>query len=80
MWVLVPPPGLSTAPFVGLSLAFGSTIVAAPVIYYAFARQEADPTKPNTNAAVTVGTSLGLATLMTVTLLACMANSRRWRS
>jgi hypothetical protein len=49
-------PGLSTAPFIGLSLAYGGTVIGAPIVYYAFSKQQPDPSKPDTNAAVTIGT------------------------
>jgi ABC-type amino acid transport system permease subunit len=61
-------PGLTTAPFVGLSLAYGGTVIAAPVVYYAFSRQQPDPSKPNTNATVTIGSGRGLTALMVITL------------
>ena len=61
-------PGLQTAPFVGLNLVFGAVVVTAPIAYYAFSKQRADPTQPGTDATVTIGTGKGVTVLMAVTL------------
>src|SRR5260370_11684801 len=59
-------PGLSTTPFVGLNLVFGATVVAAPVVYYAFSQQRADPAHPGQT--VTIGNGKGVTPLMVITL------------
>jgi hypothetical protein len=60
-------PGLSTQPFVGLSLAFTGVLVGAPIIYYALSKQQYDPA---TNKTVTLGTARALTALMIVTVFA----------